>query len=48
MNDLLADGSKSEAVDSCDENGLGKMKTDRREAEPGFHCGMDHSDCGAN
>lgn len=32
MDDILTDGSKLTAVDSCDENGLGKMKKYRREA----------------
>lgn len=39
MDDILTDGSKSKAVDSCDENGLGKMKKDRRETEPGLQHG---------
>ena len=40
MDGILTDANKSKAVDSCEENGLGKMKKGRREAEPGVEHSM--------
>lgn len=40
MDDILTDGRKLKTVDSSDENGLGNMKKERREAEPGVEHSM--------